>query len=114
MTVLLVFSDSNVVRELLAEMEEGQLVRRGAMASHEVITQDGKTRFACHVCPKMFTNYSNLVRHRRKCEGTGFYLQCSQCGMPFYRRDNYQDHLVKKHGMQDRDPRYSGRKRLLD
>lgn len=84
------------------------------MASHKVVTSDGRHKYACHVCPKMFTDYSNLVRHRRKCEGTGFYLHCPHCHMVFYRRDNYQEHLANKHKVLDTEPRHAGRRPQMD
>ena len=88
--------------------------RRNAMASHKVVTSDGRHKYACHVCHKMFTDYSNLVRHRRKCEGTGFYLHCPHCHMVFYRRDNYQEHLANKHKVLDTEPRHAGRRPQMD
>ncbi|KAL8575159.1 hypothetical protein ACOMHN_055152 [Nucella lapillus] len=96
--------------ELLEGSVAGVLRRGSAMASHKVVTSDGQHKYGCHVCPKVFTNYSNLARHRRKCEGTGFYLHCPICQMPFYRRDNYQDHLANKHKAMDVGPRHSGRR----
>ncbi|KAK7481231.1 hypothetical protein BaRGS_00027491 [Batillaria attramentaria] len=56
--------------------------------------------FTCRTCNKVFLHQCNLLRHRKKCEGD-FHLTCQVCGMMFYRRDVYQNHLADKHHILD-------------
>nr|KAG5695232.1 hypothetical protein BaRGS_008060 [Batillaria attramentaria] len=62
--------------------------------------ESGEGKVACRTCGTLFTHTSNLLRHRKKCEGR-FNLACHLCGQRFYRRDHYQEHLAHKHGTVD-------------
>ncbi|KAL8575158.1 hypothetical protein ACOMHN_055151 [Nucella lapillus] len=61
---------------------------------------DGREKFACQKCGKLFLYQCNLLRHRKQCEGD-FHLHCPYCERKFYRRDKYQYHLMVKHGALD-------------
>ncbi|KAL8575155.1 hypothetical protein ACOMHN_055148 [Nucella lapillus] len=50
----------------------------------------------CRNCGKHFAYSHNMVRHRRKCEGT-YHLQCPECGQQFNRKDVYNVHVRTKH-----------------
>ena len=52
---------------------------------------------SCRNCGKTFSITSNMLRHRRQCEGRG-HLMCGYCGQQFARRDKYSRHLALKHG----------------
>lgn len=52
---------------------------------------------SCRNCGKTFSITSNMLRHRRQCEGRG-HLMCRFCGQQFARRDKYTRHMSLKHG----------------
>ena len=52
---------------------------------------------SCRNCGKTFSITSNMLRHRRQCEGRG-HLMCRHCGQQFARRDKYSRHMSLKHG----------------
>lgn len=53
-------------------------------------------RFPCYKCGATFAQSGTLGRHRRMCEGR-YELLCLFCGMNFYRKDLYREHLMVKH-----------------
>ncbi|KAL8575154.1 hypothetical protein ACOMHN_055147 [Nucella lapillus] len=63
------------------------------LSSHRERSEGSLT---CRNCGKTFSISSNMLRHRRQCEGRG-HLQCRHCGKVFSRRDKYKRHLLIRH-----------------
>lgn len=57
---------------------------------------DNRAPRTCRSCGKTFAYSQNMLRHRRKCEGT-FHLSCIVCGQLFSRSDYYNAHMRSKH-----------------
>ena len=68
--------------------------------SLRVTDSDGREKFVCQTCGKLFLHQCNARRHRKQCQGD-FHLQCHMCDKKFYRRDKYQYHLLTQHGVLD-------------
>ncbi|KAK7481285.1 hypothetical protein BaRGS_00027545 [Batillaria attramentaria] len=85
-----------------AEVESRfQTLPRPGSATHNTSCQ---RTYTCRTCSKVFVHLCSLSRHRKKCEGN-FHLSCHLCGMKFYRRDHYRNHLADKHQAVDEKTR---------
>ena len=103
--VYLCFSGLNVYDQWPPPLMGSTEPKRLSKSKYErILTPEGKVRFVCDKCRKLFFDSSNLRRHIKKCsakpidavEGQKRYV-CRYCAENFEDSDLYNFHLIHVH-----------------